>query len=110
MKEKEGEGLQDVFTPGDRQEGVQIEAFFFFSVLDPSGPSLLLLSGDPRTRKEARLRVSSLRGAWSPAARETVEKDGAVRFPSGERGREGSGKTRSERVDCGERERRVYPR
>jgi hypothetical protein len=41
---------------------------------------------------------------------EAVEKDGAVRFPSRERRREGSGKTRSERVDCGERERRVYPR
>jgi hypothetical protein len=53
MKEKEGEGLQDVFTPGERQERVQIEAFFFFFVLDPSGPSLLLLSGDPRMRKEA---------------------------------------------------------
>jgi hypothetical protein len=70
MKEMEGEGLQDVFTPGDRQERVQIEAFFFFSELDPSGPSLLLLSGDPRTRKKARLRATSLRGAWSPAARE----------------------------------------
>jgi hypothetical protein len=31
-------------------------------------------------------------------------------FPSGERGREGSGETGSERVDRGERERRVYPR
>jgi hypothetical protein len=51
IKEMEDEDLQDVFMPGDRQERVQIEAFFFFSVLDPSGPSLLLLSGDSRTRK-----------------------------------------------------------
>jgi hypothetical protein len=27
----EGEDLQDVFTPGDQQERVQVEAFFFFS-------------------------------------------------------------------------------
>jgi hypothetical protein len=86
--EIEGEGLQDMFTTGDRQERVQIEAFFFFSVLDPSGPSLLLLSGDPRTRRKARLRASSLRGAWSPAARETAAVKRwrrTVRFPSGER-------------------------
>jgi hypothetical protein len=53
IKEMEGEDLQDLFTPGDRQERVQVEAFFFFffSVLDLSGPSLILLSGDPRTRK-----------------------------------------------------------
>jgi hypothetical protein len=73
IKEMEGEDLQDEFTPGDRRERVQIEAFFFFSVLDPSGPSLLLLSGDPRTRKEARLRPGSPQEAWSPAAREAVE-------------------------------------
>jgi hypothetical protein len=31
-------------------------------------------------------------------------------FPSGERGRKGSSETTFERVDRGERERRVYPR
>jgi hypothetical protein len=71
IKEMEGEDLQDLFTPGDRQERVQIEAFFF-SVLDPSGPSLLLFSGDPRTRKEARLRAGSPQEAWSPAARDAA--------------------------------------
>jgi hypothetical protein len=115
IKEMEGEDLQDVFTPGNRQERVQVEAFFFFSVLDPSGLSLILLSSDPRTRKGARLRAGSPQEVWSPAAREAV----AVRqwrrmvrcgFPSRERGREAGGETGSERVDRGERERRVYPR
>jgi hypothetical protein len=115
IKEMEGEDLQDLFTPGDRQERVQVEAFFFFSVLDPSGPSLILLSGDPWTRKGARLRAGSPQEVWSPAAREaaTVKRwRRAVRcgFPSRERGREGSGETGSERVDRGERERLVYPR
>jgi hypothetical protein len=104
----EGEDLQDVFTPGDRQERVQIEAFFFFSVLDPSGPSLLLLSGDPRTRKEARLRAGSPQEAWSPAAREaaTVKRwRRTVRCGSlREIERERSYKTGSEMVDCGERD------
>jgi hypothetical protein len=36
----EDEDLQEMFTPGDRQERVQIEAFFFFSVRDPSEPFL----------------------------------------------------------------------
>jgi hypothetical protein len=95
---------------------VQIEAFFFFSVLDPSGPSLLLLSGDPRTRKEARLRAGSPQEAWSPAAREAAAvkrwrrkvRCGSLR--ERERERERSGKTGSEMVDCGEREWLVYPR
>jgi hypothetical protein len=95
---------------------VQVEAFFFFSVLDPSGLSLILLNSDPRTRKGARLRAGSPQEVWSPAARE----EAAVKrwrrtvrcgFPFGrERGREGSGETGSERVDLGERERWVYPR
>jgi hypothetical protein len=115
IKEMEGEDLQDLFTPGDRQERVQVEAFFFFSVLDPSGPSLILLSGDPRTRKGARLRAGSPQEVWSPAAREAAavkrwRRTVRCGFPSGERGREGSGETGSERVDRGERERRVYPR
>jgi hypothetical protein len=81
---------------------VQNEAFFFFSVQDPSRPSLLLLSGDPWTRKEARLRASSPQGAWSPAAREAAavkrwrraERCGSLRE------REGCGKAGSKRVDC----------
>jgi hypothetical protein len=40
IKEMEDEDLQEMFTPGDRQERVQIEAFFFFSVRDPSEPFL----------------------------------------------------------------------
>jgi hypothetical protein len=71
---------------------VQVEAFFFFSVLDPSGLSLILLNSDPRTRKGARLRAGSPQEVWSPAAREEAAvkrwrrtvRCGAV-FPSGER-------------------------
>jgi hypothetical protein len=108
IKEMEDEDLQEMFTPGDRQERVQIDAFFFFSVQDQSKPSLTLPSGDPRTRKAARLRAGSPQEMWSPAAREAA----AVRrwrrmvrcgFPSGERGREGSGESGSEMVDRGER-------
>jgi hypothetical protein len=108
IKEMEDEDLQEMFTPGDRQERVQIEAFFFFSVQDPSEPSLTLPRGDPRTRKAARLRAGSPQEVWSPAAREAA----AVRrwrrtvrcgFLSGEREGERSGETRSEMVDCGER-------
>jgi hypothetical protein len=115
IKEMEDEDLQEMFTSGGRQERVQIEAFFFFSVQDPSEPSLTLPSGDPRTSKAARLRAGSPQEVWSPAAREAaavMRWRRAVRcgFPSGERGREGSGETGSERVDRGERERRVYPR
>jgi hypothetical protein len=108
IKEMEGEDLQNLFTPGDRQERVRIEAFFFFFVLDPSEPSLTLLSGDPRTRKAARLRAGSPQEVWSPAAREAAAAKWWRRtvwcgFPSGEREGERSGKTRSEMVDCGER-------
>jgi hypothetical protein len=115
IKEMEDEDLQDEFTPGDRQERVQIWAFFFFSVLDPSGPSLLLLSSDPQTRKGARLRAGNPQEVWSPAAREAAavkrwRRTVQCGFPSGERGREGSGETGSERVDRSEREWRVYPR
>jgi hypothetical protein len=85
IKEMEDEDLQEIFTSGGRQERVQIEAFFFFSVRDPSEPSLTLPSDDPRTRKAAQLRAGSPQEVWSPAAREAVavEKDGAVRFSFG---------------------------
>jgi hypothetical protein len=104
----EDEDLQEMFTPGDRQERVQIDAFFFFSERGPSEPSLTLPSGDPRTRKAARLRVGSpqevVTGGEGSGGGEAVEKDGAVRFSfEREREREGSGESGSERVDRGER-------
>jgi hypothetical protein len=40
IKEMEDEDLKEMFTPGDRQERVQIDTFFFFSELDPSEPFL----------------------------------------------------------------------
>jgi hypothetical protein len=39
IKEMEDEDLQEMFTPGNRQERLRIEAFFFF-VRDPSEPFL----------------------------------------------------------------------
>jgi hypothetical protein len=39
IKEMEDEDLQGLFTPGNRQERVRIDAFFF-SVRDPSEPFL----------------------------------------------------------------------
>jgi hypothetical protein len=47
IKEMEDEDLQEMFTPGNRQERVWIEAFFFFSVRDPSEPFLGTLQRRP---------------------------------------------------------------
>jgi hypothetical protein len=47
IKEMEDEDLQEMFTPGNRQEGVRIEAFFFFSVRDPCEPFLDTLQRRP---------------------------------------------------------------
>jgi hypothetical protein len=66
---------------------VRIEAFFFFSVQDPSEPSFTLPSGDPRTRKAARLRAGSpqevVTGGEGSGSGEAVEKDGVLRFRVG---------------------------
>jgi hypothetical protein len=43
----EDEDLQEMFTPGNRQERVRIEAFFFFSVRDPCEPFLDALQRRP---------------------------------------------------------------
>jgi hypothetical protein len=116
IKEMEGEDLQNLFTPGDRQDRVRIEAFFFFSVLDPSEPSLTLLSGDPRTRKAARLRVCSPQEVWSPAVREAAAAKRRWRrmvqcgFPSGERGEREAVKVDLRGLTAVKGERRVYPR
>jgi hypothetical protein len=87
IKEMEDEDLQEMFTPGNRQERVRIEAFFFFSIRDPSEPSFTLPSGDPRTRKAVRLRAGSpqevVTGGEGSGIGEAVEKDGAVRFSFG---------------------------
>jgi hypothetical protein len=86
--------LQGLFTPENRQERMRIEAFFFFSVRDPSEPSFTLPSGDPRTRKAAWLRADSpqevVTGGEGSGGGEAVEKDGVLRFRVGrerERGR-----------------------
>jgi hypothetical protein len=43
----EDEDLQEMFTPGKRQERVRIEAFFFFFEQDPSEPFLGTLQRRP---------------------------------------------------------------
>jgi hypothetical protein len=88
IKEKEDEDLQSLYTPGNRQERMRIEAFFFFSVRDPSEPF-----PDAPQRRSTKEECGTASYGWlardvviggeGSGGGEVVEKDGVLRFRVG---------------------------